>query len=434
MIFRGNNKEAQDRSDPKTEAIVEPLLGAAARYGELGVAIARLTTGAAVSIFWPILHWDNLLALVPRTVAVLLGGWVAVAWSVYVLRRLAMGFPSSRLMLASITVDAFAINALLLSFVWYPAASHDSIVEVHGSAMVYLAIVMAGARLSVPAAIWGAVVNSVLLGALITLSTIRVDNWTTIGPVEWISVAAALVGSTVLGVTIAQRTGDLVYRAASKSREAEKAVGKLGAYVSDEIARELLKQEELQLGGSRQHVAVLFSDLRGFTEYSESLAPEELVRQLNEYLNAMVTEIAACGGVVDKYIGDAIMAVFGIPFSKDDDVNRALRAAKGMRRALRELNQQRQSAGLKPLEQGIGIHFGPVVAGNVGTLARAEYTVIGDTVNLASRLESATKNFPCDVLVSQQVQERCGESIELQYLDEITVKGRSARVRVYSLD
>ena len=172
---------------------------------------------------------------------------------------------------------------------------------------------MAGARLSVSAAAWGACINGLLFAGLVVLSTLRVQNWVTIGPIEWISVAVGLTGSTVLSLAVAFRTRDLVYRSAAEALSAERAVTKLGAYVSAEFASEVMNQRDLQLGGKKQQVAVLFSDLRGFTRYSESLSPEELVGQLNEYLCEMVAVIDKHQGVVDKYIGDAIMAVFGAP-------------------------------------------------------------------------------------------------------------------------
>lgn len=423
-----------DLGDQKAAAIVKPLLGAAARRGEMAVAIARITTGAAVVILWPVFQWPNLIGLVPRTLSVLIAGWIAVIWSCYVLFRIKKNPPTEALMLVSITIDALAINAMLLTYVFDPAFCHDSIVEVHGSAIVYLTIVMAGARLSVPAALWGACFNSACLIGIVVLSTVRVDNWKIIGPVEWITVLAGLLGATILAVSAAQRTKDLVFSAAIKAREAEKAVGKLGAYVSEEIASELLKHDELEMGGQRQNVAILFSDLRGFTKYSETLEPEELVRQLNQYLDAMVAAISSVGGVVDKYVGDAVMAVFGVPKSSADDASRSIEAARAMMLALENLNRIRAKDELPPLRQGIGIHYGPVVAGNVGTTSRASYTVIGDSVNLASRLETATKHHDVSVLISEQAVEQCGSKQDIHFVGEINVSGRDESVRVYSLE
>ncbi|MCR9293279.1 MAG: adenylate/guanylate cyclase domain-containing protein [bacterium] len=370
--------------------------------------------------------------MVPRVLAVLFAGWLAVAWSLFVISRLRNRFPSQALMLASISLDAILINALLLFFILFPAASHDSIVEVHGSAFIYIAIVMAGARLSVAAAAWGACINGLLFSGLVVLSTLRVQNWVTIGPIEWVSVAAGLIGASILSLAIAFRTRDLVYRSATEALSAERALAKLGAYVSMEFASEVMKHKELHLGGKRQCVAVLFSDLRGFTRYSETLPPEELVEQLNVYLSEMVAVIDKHQGVVDKYIGDAIMAVFGAPDTREDDCDRAIAAARDLQCSLARLNVRRQAAGLPPLRQGIGVHYGPVVAGSIGTVSRASYTVIGDTVNLASRLESATKAHQHDVFISEATVAACLRPPELEPVATIEIPGHAKSVQVYS--
>ena len=148
-------------------------------------------------------------------------------------------------------------------------------------------------------------------------------------------------------------------------------------------------------------MTILFTDIRSFTTISETMDPQNLVGLLNEYFTEMVAIVMDEDGVVDKYIGDAIMAVFGAPVPKPDDAVNAVRAAVRMRRALRDLNERLVSRGLSPLRTGIGIHTGEVVAGNIGSERRMEYTVIGDAVNLASRLESSTKELGVNVLISE---------------------------------
>lgn len=423
---------ASARGDGASEIAAE-LLWSAARKGEIGVAVVRAVVGAAVAFCWPIIHWDHLVELVPRTLAALAVGWLTLLWSGYVFYRLRHARPTYFLMLTSITLDAVLLNGMLWFYIEFPGATHDSIVEVHGSALVYLAIITAGARISTLAAVWGAAVNSVLFGGLVILSTTQVNNWTTIGPIEWITVAIGLVGSTILSVAVAARTRELVFLSALETKSAERAISKLGAYVSNEVASELLKQDELKLGGTLQPVAVLFSDLRGFTRYSEDLEPTELVQQLNEYLDAMVAAINKHEGVVDKYMGDGIMAVFGAPITRSDDALRSIRAAEEMMAQLDVLNVSRQQRGLPALQQGIGIHYGDVVAGNVGTSDRAAYTVIGDTVNLASRLESASKSEEAVVLISESAMLACGDAIALDFVSEIEVPGRQQAVRIYTL-
>jgi len=415
------------------QGIARELLRSAARKGERGVAIARILVGTAIAVAWLTLHLDNLLNSVPRATAVVVTTSVAIAWSCFVLYHTRKENPSISLMVSSISIDAAVLHIMLWFFIEFPAVSHDSVVEVHGSAFVYLAIIMAGARVSTWAAICGAAINSVLFSCLVAYSTWHVGDWKVIGPIEWTTVCAGLVASTILSMLMSSRTREMVYRSAMEAKSAEKAKAKLGAYVSSEFAQELLKQDELKIGGVLQPVAVLFSDLRGFTQYSEGLPPEELMTQLNEYLEIMVSAINKHGGVVDKFMGDGIMAVFGAPMPSKDDSLRAIRAAEEMMLQLDHLNATRAQKGLIPLKQGIGIHYGNVVAGNVGSPARASYTVIGDTVNLASRLEAASKREKQDVLISSAAKDSFPESVELNYVGEIEVPGRRESVDVYTL-
>lgn len=418
-------------SASRTKAVVDKLLGEASRQGELGVAWARLFLGVTVTTMWPIVHGADIVALVPRAVAAFSLGVLGLGWTLFVFYRLRNATPSPALIYTSITIDAILINSLVLMYVINPGASHQSIVEVHGTAFVYLAIVTAGVRLSPAAAYYGAALNSVMLIALVTASTIKVADAKILGGAEWLTVVIGLVSSTVLGVTIATRTGRLVKQAARETLLSESARSKLGAYISPEVADIVLKEAELRLGGQRQDVAVLFSDLRGFTTYSESMEPEEIVEQLNDYMSVMVDTITGHEGIVDKFMGDGIMAVFGAPIPKADDADRAIECGKAMMQAIDEHNQSRAARGLARLKHGIGVHYGPVVAGNVGTEHRAAYTVIGDTVNLASRLERMTKQFPADLIVSDAALEASTRTHDLKRIDEIQVPGREGSVTIF---
>lgn len=246
--------------------------------------------------------------------------------------------------------------------------------------------------------------------------------------------AIEIGGAGVVAVLVASRTLDLAARSAERAIEAERARERLGAYVGREVAEEALAVDEIVMGGSRQHVAVLFSDLRGFTTYSEKLAPEALVTQLNAYLEDMVAVITRHGGVVDKYIGDGIMAVFGAPRSKGDDARRALLAARDMQVALHRHNARRLERGESPLKMGVGVHYGAAVAGNVGTMDHAQYTIIGDVVNLASRLESATKDQGVEVLLSKDVVDAAGPGVvDVKVFGTISVKGREQQIEVFTI-
>lgn len=174
-----------------------------------------------------------------------------------------------------------------------------------------------------------------------------------------------------------------------------------------EVAERLLAGDVV-LGGERREVAVLFTDIRNFTRLSEQMTPERVVDMLNEYMSVMVAAIGRHGGVVDKYVGDAILALWGVPESREDDVIRALRGCLAMRKELEALNEKRRLRGDVAIEIGMGLNFGPVVAGNIGSPDRMEYTVIGDTVNVASRIESATKELKQPILVAESAAARAG--------------------------
>jgi adenylate cyclase len=215
-------------------------------------------------------------------------------------------------------------------------------------------------------------------------------------------------------------------------KERDKLRTTFGKYMTSTVMDHLLAGK-VSLGGESLVVTILFTDIRSFTTISEKMDPQQLVALLNEYFTEMVGIVMQEDGVVDKYIGDAIMAVFGAPVPKPDDAVRAVRAAVRMRRALRELNRRLEARGKPTLRTGIGIHTGEVVAGNIGSEKRMEYTVIGDAVNLASRLETSTKELGVNVLISEDTYERTKHVIEARPVREITVKGRKAPVMTYEV-
>lgn len=205
-----------------------------------------------------------------------------------------------------------------------------------------------------------------------------------------------------------------------------------GKYMTASVMDHLMSGK-VALGGETLTVTILFADIRSFTTISEKMDAQALVALLNEYFTEMVGSVMSEDGVVDKYIGDAIMAVFGAPVSKPDDAVRAVRAAAKMRAALVHLNERLATRGLGPLATGIGIHTGEVVAGNIGSEARMEYTVIGDAVNVASRLESATKDLGVGILISDDTWELVKEEIDARAAKELTVKGRARPVVTYEV-
>jgi adenylate cyclase len=215
-------------------------------------------------------------------------------------------------------------------------------------------------------------------------------------------------------------------------QEREKIRSTMNKVVSREIAEELLKGE-VRLGGEIRFATVLFSDIRGFTGISESIEPQQLVAMLNEYLTLMSRIVEKHHGVIDKYIGDAIMALFGAPIAHAEDVDNSLRAALDMLWALEDFNYRRAWEGKPPVRIGLGVNTGPVVAGNMGSEDRLNYTVLGDSVNLASRLEGLTRIYGVNCLVSEFTQRESKGTYIFRELDLVRVKGRNTPVRIFEL-
>jgi len=208
----------------------------------------------------------------------------------------------------------------------------------------------------------------------------------------------------------------------------------LGMVVSPEIATQLL-QSDLKLGGEEREVTIFFCDLRDFTSFSEKMPPTEVLTLLNRYLDRMSGIIEQHGGVIDKFIGDAIMALFGAPVAMPAAANSAVAAAREMARALEILNAELRAEGKPALAFGIGINTARVVAGNMGSKTRLNYTVIGDGVNLASRLEGLTKEpaYATPIIVSEATLAAISPRPTARALGEVKVKGKSDAVRIFAL-
>jgi adenylate cyclase len=203
----------------------------------------------------------------------------------------------------------------------------------------------------------------------------------------------------------------------------------LGKVVSVAVAEELLSKE-IDLGGEEREVTVIFSDLRNFTALCEDRSPKDILSLLNAYLTKVSAVVEANGGVVDKYIGDALMAIYGAPLRHDDDAERAVNTAIQMHQSLAELNSDFLKRGLPRLDMGIGINTALVVAGNMGSQTRLNYTVIGDGVNLASRLEGLSKKYGVSIIVSESTR-AMSPSFVFRELDRVIVKGKTAPIVIY---
>jgi adenylate cyclase len=205
-----------------------------------------------------------------------------------------------------------------------------------------------------------------------------------------------------------------------------------GKYVSEEVRDEILAGR-IALQGEPREVTILFADIRDFTPWVEASDPREVVADLNAYFTEMETAIRAHGGLVVQYIGDEIEAVFGAPVARPGHAEHAVRAALEMRTRLAAWNAARAATGRRPLRNGIGIHTGTVLAGNIGSADRLSYALVGDSVNLASRLQGLTRELHADVLVSGTTRARIDGDLPLRSLPAVRVKGRVAEVEVYAL-
>jgi adenylate cyclase len=205
-------------------------------------------------------------------------------------------------------------------------------------------------------------------------------------------------------------------------------------YMTPNVAERVMAQgEDALMVGERKEVTILFSDIRGYTTLTENLGAAEVVSLLNQYFETMVEAVFNHEGTLDKFIGDALMAVFGAPLPLENHAWMAVRAALDMRRRLEKFNHHRRMANQPQIKIGIGISSGDVVSGNIGSHKRMDYTVIGDGVNLSSRLEGVTKEYGCDIVLSEFTYNMCRDRIWVRELDQIRVKGKHEAVKIYEL-
>ncbi|MEO8520207.1 MAG: adenylate/guanylate cyclase domain-containing protein [Acidobacteriota bacterium] len=219
-----------------------------------------------------------------------------------------------------------------------------------------------------------------------------------------------------------------------EDREKRKMKRLFGRYVSRDVYAQLTAHPELaELGGARREMTVLFSDIRGFTTVTEKGNPEELVAQLNEYFSRMVDIVFRHHGTVDKFVGDMVMALFGAPLDDPDHAEHAVQAAVDMVRELGELNRSWAGRGMTQLDIGVGINSGEMIAGNIGSSSIMSYTVIGDNVNLGSRLESLNKDYKTRIIMSDATRTRLRNPYDTRPLGEVKVKGKSLAVTIHEI-
>jgi adenylate cyclase len=290
-----------------------------------------------------------------------------------------------------------------------------------------LAIILIGLALGIilprVKALWGALAAGFIFLALILSSKFIFQG---IG--GWVNLTYPILNLvlTYLGIT--------GYQYMTEEREKKKVRGAFQYYLTASVVEQVLKNpEKLKLGGEKKDLTVLFSDIRGFTSISERMAPESLVKFLNEYLTKMTDIVFKYDGLLDKYMGDALMAIWGAPLDQPDHARRACYTALDMVVELRVLQEKWAAEGMPRLDIGIGINAGPMVVGNMGSERRFNYTVMGDSVNLGSRLEGLNKLYGTNVIVSEMTYGRVRDEILGRELDSVRVKGKHQPVKIYEL-
>ncbi len=253
----------------------------------------------------------------------------------------------------------------------------------------------------------------------------------------WLAFAGSQLHVPIVGPTLAAGfafIGGTSYISIIEGREKRMIRNAFSKYVSPVVVDDLVADpSRLKLGGEKRHLSILFSDLAGFTAMSETMAPESLVGLLNEYLDEMADIVMSEGGTLDKYIGDAIMALYGAPSRMSDHAVRVCRTALRMRRRLDQLNEGWAEIGRPRLAMRVGVNTGYPVVGNIGGEKRFDYTALGDAVNLAARLEPACKTYGVDIMISGATRDAAGDAILTRELDLLAVYGREAPIAVHEL-
>ena len=244
----------------------------------------------------------------------------------------------------------------------------------------------------------------------------------------WLTLAQPMLS---IGIALFLGTA---YRYFVEDAEKRKVSRLFGRYVSKDVCQQLMENPGLaELGGQRREMTVLFSDIRGFTTITEKGSPEELVAQLNQYFSRMVEVVFRHGGTVDKFVGDMVMALFGAPVTDPHHAEHAVAAAVDMVDQLRQLNAEWSSQGKATLDIGIGVNSGDMIAGNIGSSSIMSYTVIGDNVNLGSRLESLNKEYGTRIIISDATRSRLTTKYTTRPLGSVVVKGKTKPVDVFEI-
>ena len=254
------------------------------------------------------------------------------------------------------------------------------------------------------------------------------DWWLFANYLLWLPALAAMVSVVMVYAGLG---GHAYFSEQRQRRETRRA---FAMYLAPEVVDQIMAHpEKLKLGGERREITLLFTDLKGFTSISEQLGPEQVAQLLNEHFSRATAIIKQHGGTVNRFIGDAIMAIWGAPLADEKHALNACLAAREMQLDMRKLREEFVQRGLPPIFMRVGIHTGPAIVGNLGAADRFDYTAIGDSVNLAARLEGVNKFFGTEILVSNATVQLLGGALPLRQVDRVIVKGKTEAVDIFTL-
>jgi adenylate cyclase len=430
---------------PETAPEIARILEAQEMKGERIVNHIRMSY-TLISGLMLAFAWQVNAPFARMVFAIQLGAWLLYSLGLYVFFRLHPTAYSRWLKYVSIFVDLGLVTLTALA----SANNHSGIIEYMTSFLPLIYMLwnlMSAFRYSLPACLYSAALsilfNTIVLVVAVNSGAIRTSEHSVYGQ-NAINVTDQLMQIVFIGLPaivggiIARISRDLVLRAETESMQRtrlEQEKQELGRYLSKDIVNFVLSEpKRLRLGGVRRHVSVMFTDIRNFTQLTESLEPEVVVSFLNDYFSEMVDIVFRYGGTLDKYTGDGLMAVFGAPLPVNDSAGRAVMSAIEMMSALERFNERQSGGPVGEIEMGVGIATGTVVSGNIGSHERMEFTSIGDTVNTAARLEQINKDLGTKIVICQSTYDALGNSVPAYAVGTQVIRGKNREVRPFVVE
>jgi adenylate cyclase len=431
----------RERLSDEIRAILEKQEMAAERLVNYVRAIFALMSLSAVVFVSP----DAQTPTATTIFRWILTSWIAyAALTFFLLRRRDRYYRWLKYLSISVDMTILSLNAV--GFLY----NHSSVYEVYRSPINWVVIaafnVMAGLRYSVAACLYSAALVVIQSTAFLAFAinqthpplathAVYLGEGLLLEDIAYTIIFTAING--VFAAVIASNSRKLIVQSATESLQRERLEqdrDRLAKYFSKDVVDLVLNNpESLGQGGQRMVATVLFADIRNFTQLSTVMQPEQVVELLNRYFSTMVDIIFKNGGTLDKFLGDGLMALFGVPYSLDKPEERAVRTALEMLEALQIMNRELEAKGMLRLDIGVGINAGPVVAGNIGSSQRHEYTVIGDTVNLAARLEALNKETRTQILVSASVYDAIRNTFRTRQLGPLRIRGKPEPLDVFAV-